>query len=127
MSVGRNGRGVVVFPEGTSSSGSDVPAFRPSLLETAVQTDYAVSYASLAYRALPGENPAYRSICWWGDMPFAGHFFRLLAMPGFQASVSFGDEPIRHQDRKILAEQLHGAVRGIFEPSAPPDVTPEDL
>ena len=122
----RYGQGVIVFPEGTSSAGSELPPFRPALLEMAARAGYPVHYASLAYRALSGENPAYLSICWWGNMPFMGHFFRLFSMPGFEASVAFGAEPIRHSDRKQLAGQLHGAVARLFEPSAPPDVSLEN-
>lgn len=120
------GQGVVVFPEGTSSAGSELPPFRPPLLEVAAQAGIPVHYASLAYRALPGENPAYLSICWWGNMGFAGHFFRLLAMPGFEAAVAFGEEPIRHDDRKQLAVRLHRAVGGLFVPSAPPNASLEE-
>jgi 1-acyl-sn-glycerol-3-phosphate acyltransferase len=117
----RYGQGVIVFPEATSSPGSHLPRFRPSLLEVAAQADLPVSYASLAYRALPGENPAYLSVCWWGGMSFPGHFVRLLAMRGFEASLIFGREPIRHGNRKELAARLHRAVAQVFEPSAPPD------
>ena len=60
-------------------------------------------------------------------MTFPDHFFRLLAMPGFEASLRFGGHPIRAGDRKQLARQLHGAVAEIFEPSAPPGVRPEDV
>lgn len=123
----QHGQGVVVFPEGTSSAGSDLPPFRPPLLETAARGGIAVDFASLAYRALAGENPAWQSICWWADMNFPDHFFRLLAMPGFEVALVFGSEPIRHPDRKQLAERLHEAVAGVFEPSAPPNVRPEDL
>jgi 1-acyl-sn-glycerol-3-phosphate acyltransferase len=117
----RYGQGVIVFPEGTSSAGAHVARFRPSLLEAAAQADLPVSYASLAYRALPRESPAHLSVCWWGGMTFPDHFLRLLAMPGFEASLAFGAEPIRHGDRKELTERLHRAVSGLFEPSAPPD------
>lgn len=118
----RYGQGVILFPEGTSSAGADLPPFRPPLLETAVRGQHPVDYASLAYRALPGENPAYLSICWWGNMTFIDHFFRLLSMPGFEVSLAFGTEPICHKDRKKLAEQLHGAVARLFEPTAPPNL-----
>ena len=123
----RHGQGVVVFPEGTSSAGSGVPPFRPPLLELAARGELPVDYASLAYRALPGEDPAGTSICWWADMTFPDHFFHLLAMPGFEATLTFGSEPIRASDRKQLARRLHEAVVTIFEPSAPQHVRREDV
>lgn len=113
-----HGQGVVLFPEGTSSAGAEVMAFRPSLLATAAAAGHPVSYASLAYRTPRGENPAYLSVCWWGGMTFGKHFLRLLAMPQFEACVTFGSEPIDDRDRKRLAERLHRAVSDCFQPSA---------
>jgi 1-acyl-sn-glycerol-3-phosphate acyltransferase len=115
-------QGVVVFPEGTSSSGAAVQRFLPSLLEIPAQAPYPVSYASLAYQTPAGENPAHLAVCWWGDMTFFKHFFALLAVRRFDASVTFGDEPITNPDRKQLAERLHRAVSDQFVPSAPMDL-----
>ena len=123
----RHGQGVVVFPEGTSSPGSALPRFQPPLLEIAARSRRPVDFASLAYRALPGENPAWESICWWGDMTFPDHFLRLVSMPGFEARLAFGAEPIASGDRKQLAMDLHRAVSDLFVPTAPPEVRPEDL
>jgi 1-acyl-sn-glycerol-3-phosphate acyltransferase len=81
-----HGQGVVLFPEGTSSAGADVMPFRPSLLATAAAARHPVSWASLAYRTPPGENPAHLAVCWWGGMTFGRHFLELLAMPRFEAS-----------------------------------------
>lgn len=116
-------QGVVLFPEGTSSSGVQVCRFRPSLLQVAAQAGYPVSYASLAYQTPPGETPAHLVVCWWGDMAFFKHFFKLLGIRRFDASVTFGSEPITDRDRKRLAERLHRAVSGQFIPSAPIDET----
>lgn len=111
-------QGVVLFPEGTSSRGSDVQPFRPALLEVAARADHPVHHASLAYRTLPGEPPAHLAVCWWGERPFLPHFVRLLAMPGFEAAVTFGEETVRLSDRKQLAARLESAVAASFVPSA---------
>lgn len=112
-----HGQGVVLFPEGTSSAGAEVRPFRPSLLEAAAQAGYPVSFASLAYRTPPGEKPAHLAVCWWGDMAFGKHFLELLAVPRFDAWLTFGAEPITDGDRKRLAQRLHGAVAGQFQPT----------
>ncbi len=52
------GRGIVVFPEGTSSGGATVLPFRPSLLEVAARARMPVSCAALTYRTEPGNPPA---------------------------------------------------------------------
>jgi 1-acyl-sn-glycerol-3-phosphate acyltransferase len=106
----RQGLGVVLFPEGTSTSGERVAAFKPSLLELAATARVPVHYASLSYRTPPGEPTAREAVCWWGDMTFGGHVYRLLQLPRFDATVVFGERPVSANDRKALAEKLHDAV-----------------
>jgi 1-acyl-sn-glycerol-3-phosphate acyltransferase len=110
------GLGIVVFPEGTSSEGARVLEFRPPLLEAAARARIPVSYASLSYRVDAGAGSARREVCWWGDMGFPGHVFRLLQLPRVHGLVRFGDGSIQHEDRKILAERLWLAVTGQFRP-----------
>ena len=104
------GRGVVVFPEGTSSGGAEVLPFRPSLLEAAARARMPVYYASVAYSTAQGCEPASRSVCWWGEMEFVSHLVRLLKLPGFTARLVFGPTPIRADDRKQLAARLQREV-----------------
>jgi 1-acyl-sn-glycerol-3-phosphate acyltransferase len=104
------GRGVVLFPEGTSSGGEGVLPFRPSLLESAARAALPVHAAAIAYRTPPGWPPARDVVCWWGSMPFAGHVWKLLGLPGFGARVVFGEEPVCDTDRKLLAERLQREV-----------------
>lgn len=107
-----NDCGVVFFPEGTSTNGTQLLAFRPSLLEIAVRLGHPVSYASLRYQTDDADRPAEDWVCWWDDRPFLGHFFGLLSLPGFRAELTFGAEPIHNSDRKSLAVELHRAVAG---------------
>ncbi len=111
-----NGQGVALFPEGTSTGGEEVARFHPSLLEVPAQTRYPVSYASLGYATADGGAPAHLAVCWWGDMELPGHLWNLLHLPGFRATVSFGDERIQDADRKRLAARLWRAVDGLFTP-----------
>jgi len=112
----RDGRGVVIFPEGTSGRGDRVMLFKPSLLETAVRTGLPVSYASLRYETPPGSPPASEVVCWYGGTGFLPHVFRLVQLPWFEASVTFGDQPIGGADRKGLATRLRAAVAENFRP-----------
>jgi 1-acyl-sn-glycerol-3-phosphate acyltransferase len=120
----RAGMGVIVFPEGTSSSGAEVLPFRPSLLQPAAGSDTPVSYAAITYRTPPGAPAAHLSVCWWGDAGFAGHLLRLLRLPSIDARIVFGAEPVRSADRKELAVRLRDAVRGAFEPVVRDEGTP---
>ena len=100
------GRGVILFPEGTTTKGDGVMPFRPSLLAAAARSARPVWYASLSYN-----TPEVR---WWGEMPFASHFLKLLRLRGVRARLTFGTQPIRESDRKILAARLHRAVERQF-------------
>jgi 1-acyl-sn-glycerol-3-phosphate acyltransferase len=112
----RAGRGVVLFPEGTSSAGETVLPFRPSLLQPAARAGIPVSYASLTYATPPSAPSARQVVCWWGEAPFLPHLARLFSLPGFEATVRFGDETFREPDRKRLAARLERAVRARFRP-----------
>jgi 1-acyl-sn-glycerol-3-phosphate acyltransferase len=106
-----DGRGIVLFAEGTSTRGDAVLPFKSSLLEQAARADFAVSYAALGYRTREGEPPADLAVCWWGDMTFVKHVVSLLYLSEIKATVAFGAEPIRADDRKVLADRLWSAVR----------------
>jgi 1-acyl-sn-glycerol-3-phosphate acyltransferase len=106
------GDGVVIFAEGTSSAGEEVRPLLPSLFEVAVQRQLPVHYAAITYRA----PDARHRICWWGDMTFPDHLFRLLQLGGFEASLTFGETPVRGADRKQLAHEVHARISAAFRP-----------
>lgn len=110
------GIGVVLFAEGTSTRGREVAPFRPPLLELAARTATPVHYASLSYRTPPHTAPAETAVCWWGDMTFLKHLYGMFQLPGFEVEIVFGGEPIKEDDRKILAERLWSAVSAQFVP-----------
>lgn len=111
-----DGEGVIVFPEGTSTKGDDVLPFNSSFLEFAARTDLPVSYVSLTYRTGPGDPPASRMVCWWDEISFLSHLFRLFTMTGFTAVLTFGEDPVVNPDRKLLANELRRKVREHFVP-----------
>lgn len=112
------GRGVIVFPEGTSSAGETVLAFQPSMFEAALRTDVPVHVVALRYAAPRGQVAAHRSLCWWGDMEFLPHFLGVFALPRFAVHATFAREPVRGDDRKQLARAAHAATLAVFEPSS---------
>ena len=111
-----DGEGVIVFPEGTSTKGEEVLPFNSSFLEFASRTDLPVSYASLSYRTPEGEPPASSVVCWWEDISFMQHLFRLFTVKRFIAILDFGDEPVVNPDRKQLAAELRQRVQEKFIP-----------
>jgi len=110
------GRGVVVFPEGTSTEGAEVQRFKPSVFEVPAKRRFPVSCAAISYCTPEGAPPARLSICWWGDMPFVGHLYQGLGLPRFRALLSFDDRPLVSTDRKQLALEAREAVARRFTP-----------
>jgi 1-acyl-sn-glycerol-3-phosphate acyltransferase len=110
------GEGVVIFAEGTSTCGARVIPLKPSLLEIAVRSRQPVHYGSLSYRTDGSETPAHLAVCWWGDMPFAGHVFNLFRLAEFEAEIVFGTEALLETDRKLLAQKLHERISQLFTP-----------
>jgi 1-acyl-sn-glycerol-3-phosphate acyltransferase len=110
------GLGVVIFPEGTSSSGKGVLPFRSPLLAPAARLGIPVHYAALGYQTSPGDPPAHLAVCWWGNTPFAPHVLGLLRLRRAEATIDFGCEPIVEPDRKLLASRLREGVLERFRP-----------
>ena len=104
------GKGVIVFPEGTTGDGRALLAFKPSLLEVAAAGERPVHWAVVRYATVPPHPPASEAVCWTGGQPLVPHLLHLLAMPGFRAHVHFGGEPVRGDDRKQLARRLREAM-----------------
>jgi len=112
------GKGVLLFPEGTSTFGIEVLPFHSALLEPAARAGYPVSFAAITYRTPVGEAPASLSVCWWGEMTFLFHLYRVFQLTSFDAKVTFGSHSIRADDRKMLAKELRQAVQREFVPTA---------
>jgi 1-acyl-sn-glycerol-3-phosphate acyltransferase len=102
------GEGVVLFPEGTSSSGETLLPFRSPLLALPARRDLPVHAAALRY------DPP--SVCWWGATALVPHLLSLFRLERIEATVSFAPGPVVDGDRKRLAERLREAVQGQKEP-----------
>ena len=111
-----NGEGVVVFPEGKATKGEEVQPFNSSFLEFAAQGDIPVSYASITYTTPEGETPANQAACWWEDIGFFEHLWRLFKVSEYTAVITFGKEAVMNPDRKLLAAELRQRVADSFVP-----------
>ncbi len=110
------GEGIIVFPEGTSTKGETVLPFNSSFFEFAAKANLPVSSASISYSTPASEPKASEVVCWWEDISFAAHLFRLFQVREFTAVITFGDEPVLKKDRKELANALWQKVRDNFTP-----------
>jgi 1-acyl-sn-glycerol-3-phosphate acyltransferase len=93
---------VVLFPEGTSSNGTQVLPFRSPLFAAAVYTGEAITPAYISYQV--SEGSVADDVCYWGDMTFFPHLLRLLSLSEVKARVRFSAEALRFDDRKQAAE-----------------------
>lgn len=114
----QEGEGIVLFPEGTSSKGAKVLPFRSSLLFYPAENGMPVHYASISYTVdSPSDACAWKTICWWGDMDFFPHLWRLLQIKKWRVHVYFGSEPLIQSNRKTLSMLLHQNVAESFKPT----------
>ena len=112
-------RGIVLFPEGTTTKGDRILPFKTPLLEYPARHSFPVHYAVITYRTQAPEAAAEQSVCWWGDEVFAPHFWKLLHVRRFEADLSFGPEPVSLNERKNLATELRQRLLCLFERDAP--------
>jgi len=111
-------QGIIVFPEGTSSSGRDVLPFHSSLLELPATANRPVYYCSLYYETGEGDAPAEESVCFYGARDsFVQHIWRFAKTRSVFCEINFGKSPVQSSDRKELAESLHQKIEEIFRPT----------
>lgn len=99
---------VVIFAEGTSSDGTSVLPFYPSLFEPAVEGEVPITAAHIGYTLADGNVG--QDIAYWGDMTFFPHLLKLLSKRGLSATVTFNGQPRKFADRKIAAAEMHEEV-----------------
>lgn len=110
------GHRLVFFPEGTSTDGMQVLAFKPTLFAAffadGLREAVSIQPVTLRYLAPLGADP--RLYGWWGDMDFGPHLLATLAAAKqgrlevvFHAPVRVAD----YADRKALAAALEATVR----------------
>ena len=126
------GLGAIVFPEGTSTDGALVEPFKPSLFQVPVELGLPVECAAIHYASPGGPLPSWQAVCWWGDAPFAPHFFQFLKQRRTIATVTFSAKTAAVPDadgpgnRKHLALAAYETVQGVFDPTRTvPGAAPE--
>lgn len=114
-------QGVILFPEGTTTPGAEVSPFNAPLLEYPATKEMPVHYATISYTTDDSNVPASTNICWWGDMEFFPHFWKLLQLKKYRGTITFGRDTVKANSRKELAQKLHAAVQYQFTPTAEED------
>ena len=117
-----NGTAVGMFPESTTSDGTQLLPFKPALFQVAVSTAADCYPVALHY-----DN---RAAIWIGDMGFLSSIWHIMAQPRIIASVNFCP-PIHYQGqhRRELAAASASAIAialSLPDPHNSPE-TPADL
>ncbi|HEY1810109.1 MAG TPA: lysophospholipid acyltransferase family protein [Acidobacteriaceae bacterium] len=101
---------ILLFPEGTSTDGSSVLRFHPSLLEPALAAGEVTTAAAIAWRHPGGEE---RDLCWYGDSSFVPHFLSTLGRAGIESEIEFHPDRRVYSERKAAALDLHEKVEAM--------------
>lgn len=117
----KNGLNVTVFPEATSTNGEGVLRFRRPLYEAAIQSGVDVLPICLNYRKIKGEAVTRKnrdSIFWYGDMPFANHFWGIFeTLRSFEVEISILDPvSVEEKDARKLCELTYSMVNEKYTP-----------
>jgi lyso-ornithine lipid O-acyltransferase len=104
----RAGVNVQVFPEATTGDGSTVLPFHGLFFASAVRSQAPVLPLTIKFQSVngrPADREALDTVCWYGEMNFARHFWNLLNIESAEVSLMI-DESIktaRAQRAKVLA------------------------
>ncbi|MGA2887347.1 MAG: lysophospholipid acyltransferase family protein [Terracidiphilus sp.] len=98
---------VLLFPEGTSTDGSQVLRFHSRLIDPATAAGIEITAAAVHYVIEDGTPE--QALCWYGDTEFLPHLIKTLEAPGFLARVRFGRARV-YPDRRTAADQTHAEI-----------------
>ena len=110
------GNGVVVFPEGTSSSGGRILRLRRNMFEVALRANMPVHVGCLYYSIPDSRYPVEMKLCWWGDMTFTKHLLDLFKIPRVDVRLRFASAPVTGRSRRELASRAAEVMNEMFEP-----------
>lgn len=114
----KNGKSLILFPEGTSSAGTDVLPFKSSLFSLAMPKDmeaipiqpFVIELTSVNGRTVTTESRDLYS--WYGDMDFGPHIWEFLKNSGATIRLTFLPviSPQDGLDRKELCRLVQDQI-----------------
>jgi 1-acyl-sn-glycerol-3-phosphate acyltransferase len=93
----KNGRSVIIFPEGTTGSGDGLLPLKPGMFHVAATNGFPIIPTAIFY-----ENP---DLAWFGDDGMGSNFYRNFKKWSTTAHVVFG-EPMTGTDGEELMERF---------------------
>jgi lyso-ornithine lipid O-acyltransferase len=118
-SVLNMGLNIVLFPEGTTSDGQAVTAFKAPFLKSAINTGTDVLPLCINYKRINGESLDEKSkdlIFYYGSITFFEHFFRLLKLKNIEVELEALEEIEVNpkMTRKELSQIAHDKISSAY-------------
>ncbi len=115
-----SGLSVTIFPEATSTDGSEVIRFRRPLFQSAIDAKKPILAMTLNYKSVSGAPVTKENrdlLCWYGDMSFLPHLWNFFKQSHVEAEILIGSlMNIKLDfDTAALAEQSHKIVSSQFK------------
>ena len=104
---------VVFFPEGTTTNGTGLLAFRGGLIAEALAAGSPVTVGMLRYTvAGPPGATVEDDVAYWGERGLLEHVGRFLTLEGVQVRVRFAEAPVvfTQTERKAAAAEAREAM-----------------
>lgn len=110
-------QGIVIFPEGTTSNGSQILPIRPPLLQLAFADGNPLAYCVVQYETGEEDPDPSTHVCWWNHEGFGRHVWKFAQVRKTKAIITYGDKQINASDRKELAKILHEEMERLLNKS----------
>jgi 1-acyl-sn-glycerol-3-phosphate acyltransferase len=127
----QEGTHVLVFPEGTSTNGTQVLPFKSLLFCAALKTGSPVLPLTLNYTTIneqPLNHQTRDLCCWHGEMEFVSHFWNVLSLQSIEVFLEAHDmlNPLHSTTAQELAQRAYENVaRRFIAPPTPTSATTE--
>lgn len=114
----KKGHSLILFPEATSSDGSDVIPFRSSFFSILNEPDIKIQPVSIVIEEIEGKKPATQEerdrYAWYADMEMPPHLWRIFQTKNLHVKLVFHPPlsgKMLETDRKTLAKTCYEQVR----------------
>jgi 1-acyl-sn-glycerol-3-phosphate acyltransferase len=112
----RQGGRILIFPEGTSTSGESVKRFYPRLFQAAVHARCPVQAIALHYPDPNDPLGINRTVPFIGNDEFISHLWRLLGEQSIAVELAFSERiTVGAQTRDMLARQTYQQVNAALQ------------
>ena len=109
----KQGRNVILFPEGITTDGRSIIRFQPRLMQAAIDADAPLQPAAIRYFDTAGKRVAHQSFA--GEITLLQSAWKTVSGPRIIAEVTLF-EPLAHDEkRQVLASRAEDLIRAVVE------------